>query len=110
MPAEAGIQSGGHSADIPGPALRRFCGGEEQKAAGVVRLVATTSGRQDRWRTRSITSSSDPAPAAQPLAARLAEAGRSVLLPEAGGDLHQLSGTNHYRPPEDVLTLLAKAS
>ena len=31
-----------------------------------------------------------------PLAARLAEAGRSVLLLEAGGDPRQLSGTNDY--------------
>jgi choline dehydrogenase-like flavoprotein len=32
------------------------------------------------------------------LAARLAEAGRSVLLLEAGGDPRQLSGTNDYQP------------
>jgi choline dehydrogenase len=32
------------------------------------------------------------------LAARLAEAGRSVLLLEAGGDPQQLSGTNDYQP------------
>jgi choline dehydrogenase len=32
------------------------------------------------------------------LAARLAEAGRSVLLLEAGGDPRQLSGTNDYEP------------
>lgn len=32
------------------------------------------------------------------LAARLAEAGRSVLLLEAGGDPHQLSGTNDDQP------------
>ena len=32
------------------------------------------------------------------LAARLAEAGRRVLLLEAGGDPHRLSGTNDYQP------------
>src|ERR1700756_5178462 len=32
------------------------------------------------------------------LAARLAEAGRRVLLLEAGGDPRQLSGTNDYQP------------
>jgi choline dehydrogenase-like flavoprotein len=32
------------------------------------------------------------------LAARLAEAGRTVLLLEAGGDPRQLSGTNDYQP------------
>jgi choline dehydrogenase-like flavoprotein len=32
------------------------------------------------------------------LAARLAEAGRSVLLLEAGGDPRQLTGTNDYQP------------
>jgi choline dehydrogenase len=32
------------------------------------------------------------------LAARLAEAGRSVLLLEAGGDPRQLAGTNDYQP------------
>jgi choline dehydrogenase len=32
------------------------------------------------------------------LSARLAEAGRSVLLLEAGGDPRQLSGTNDYQP------------
>src|SRR6516164_7416425 len=32
------------------------------------------------------------------LAARLAEAGRSVLLLEAGGDPRELSGTNDYQP------------
>ena len=32
------------------------------------------------------------------VAARLAEAGRSVLLLEAGGDPHQLSGSNDYQP------------
>lgn len=32
------------------------------------------------------------------VAARLAEAGRSVLLLEAGGDPRQLSGTNDYQP------------
>jgi choline dehydrogenase len=32
------------------------------------------------------------------LAARLAEAGRSVILLEAGGDPRQLSGTNDYQP------------
>ena len=32
------------------------------------------------------------------LAARLAEAGRSVLLLEAGGDSRRLSGTNDYQP------------
>jgi choline dehydrogenase len=37
------------------------------------------------------------------LAARLAEAGRRVLLLEAGGDPRLLSGTNDYQPGIDRL-------
>src|SRR5438034_6722747 len=37
------------------------------------------------------------------LAARLAEAGRSVLLLEAGGDPRRLSGTNDYQPGSNRL-------
>src|SRR5437867_4293466 len=37
------------------------------------------------------------------LAARLAEAGRRVLLLEAGGDPRQLSGTNDYQPGSNRL-------
>jgi uncharacterized protein (DUF433 family) len=39
MPAKAGIQSAKHNARPPGP---RFCGGDEEKAVSVVRLVGTT--------------------------------------------------------------------
>ena len=47
---------------------------------------------------RSITLWSAPAPEAERLLRGLAEAGRSVLLLEAGGDPRQLSGTNDDQP------------
>jgi len=55
MPAEAGIQSGGHSAYPPGPPLSRvFAGGDGRKAAGVVGLVGATSSGHGTVQVRGV--------------------------------------------------------